>query len=291
MLALFYFWVSGKGEREMKYISKKVISRVSKNVPKFQRVLNTAFKRDINESDTVAIITDMLTQIFGYEKYVEVTSELAIRGTYCDLAVRANGKIVYLVECKAIGIALKDKHLKQAVDYGANKGIQWIILSNGLIWQVYRIRFEKPINYDLVFTLNFENMDLKSEKSIEMLSILCKEALLKNLRQDYFEKVQSVNRFIIGNLLLSDNIISLIRRELRKFAEGVRIDGDEIYHAIESDILKRDIVEGEEAESAKKRLKRFFKKTHKKKHKITQQEDSTEEKNISVAKPILSESD
>lgn len=131
-------------------VTKKTAERIASALPKFQKVLAIAKDRDLNESDTVSIITDVLSEVFGYDKYLEVTSELAIRGTYCDIAVKLEGKYQFLVECKAIGTELKEQHLRQAVGYGANKGVQWIILTNGADWQVYRLRFEQPIAYDLV---------------------------------------------------------------------------------------------------------------------------------------------
>ncbi len=71
----------------MATIPKVVIDRYLKTVPKFQRILQAARDRDINEADTVAIIKDMLAEVFGFDKYLEITSEYAIRGTYCDLAI------------------------------------------------------------------------------------------------------------------------------------------------------------------------------------------------------------
>ena len=53
----------------------------------------------------------MLADLFGFDKYTEITSEQAIRGTYCDLAVKLEGKIKYLVEVKAIGLMLKDNQV------------------------------------------------------------------------------------------------------------------------------------------------------------------------------------
>ena len=43
-------------------VPKKAQDRMSAAVPKFQKVLALAKDRDLNESDTVAIITDMLAQ-------------------------------------------------------------------------------------------------------------------------------------------------------------------------------------------------------------------------------------
>ena len=71
---------------------KKVQQRFTKTITKFQKVLENAKIRDLNESDTVVIITDVLSDVFGYDKYSEVTSELAIRGTFCDLAINLDGK-------------------------------------------------------------------------------------------------------------------------------------------------------------------------------------------------------
>ncbi len=93
----------------MTAIPKRVNDRLSKNVRKFKRVLSTASDRDINESDTVSIITDMLEEVFGWDKYEEVTSEFSIRGTYCDLAVKLDGDLEYLIEAKAIGTDLNER--------------------------------------------------------------------------------------------------------------------------------------------------------------------------------------
>lgn len=240
-------------------IPKKVDERIRKNLPRYQKVLEIATARDINESDTVQIVTDMLSDVFGYAKYVEITSELAIRGTYCDLAIKVDNKYPYLIEVKAIGTELKDRHKKQAIDYGSNKGITWILLTNGLIWNVFRIRFEMPINYDLVFSIDMEKVNAKSDRDMELLFMLTKEGLDKNIKEEYFEKVQSVNRYIIGNMILSETMLTVLRREVKKFAEGAKIDLEEIAEIVRNDVLKRDIVEGDEAAEAQKRLKKYFK--------------------------------
>ncbi len=187
----------------MPNIPKKVIDRFTKTVPKFQKVFHIAKDRDVNESDTVAILQDVLAEVFGYDKYLEITREFAIRSTYCDLAIRVDDKVQFLVEAKAIGIDLKETHMRQAIDYGANHGIQWVMLTNGLQWRVYRIRFEQPVNYDLICSLDIFSVNPKNEKDQECLYLLSREGLAKNVRDEYYEKVQSVNRFIIGSLILS----------------------------------------------------------------------------------------
>jgi len=84
-------------------VPKRASDRFTKEVRRFQRILTNARHRDVSESDTVTIVTDMLSAVFGFDKYEEITSEQAIRGTYCDLAVKRDGALEYLIEVKAIG--------------------------------------------------------------------------------------------------------------------------------------------------------------------------------------------
>lgn len=241
-------------------IPKRVVERFIKTVPKFQKVLQIAKDRDVNESDTVAVLNDILGDVLGYDKYLEVTSELAIRGTYCDLALRVEDKVQFLIEAKAIGIDLKDSHMKQACDYGANHGVQWVILTNGIEWKIYRIRFEQPINFDLVCAFDFLALNAKSEKDQELLFLLSKEGLQKNARDDFYEKVQSVNRYVIGNLMLAEPVLSVVRRELRQLSDGMKIDVEEIESIVRNQVLKREIVEGDEAVKAQYRVNKFYRK-------------------------------
>jgi len=39
---------------------------------------------------------------------------------------------------KAIGVELDDRHVKQAIDYGTNQGVEWVMLTNGVVWRVNR---------------------------------------------------------------------------------------------------------------------------------------------------------
>src|SRR3989304_3377989 len=116
----------------MASIPKKVSERLVAGIKRFQPVLASAKARDVGEADTVTIIKDMLADVFGYDKYSDVTSEHSIRGTFCDLAIKIDGQLQTLIEVKAIGLDLKDAHVKQAIDYAANQGVDWVLLTNGV---------------------------------------------------------------------------------------------------------------------------------------------------------------
>ena len=65
----------------MATIPKKVAERLVAGIKRYQPILASAKARDVGETDTVTIIKDMLADVFGYDKYSELTSEYAIRGT------------------------------------------------------------------------------------------------------------------------------------------------------------------------------------------------------------------
>ncbi len=59
-------------------IPKRVERRFAREVSRFQKALADAQNRDVSESDTVTIVRDILGDAFGFDKYSEVTGELAI---------------------------------------------------------------------------------------------------------------------------------------------------------------------------------------------------------------------
>src|ERR1043165_8717582 len=156
----------------MASMPKKVEDRLIAGIQRFQSIVQSAHARDVNESDTVIIITDMLSEVFGYDKYSELTSESSIRGTFCDLATKVDGVIQFLIEAKAIGQELKETSVKQAVDYAANKGVDWIILTNAVFWRIYKVTFSKPIDQELVCEVNFLSLVHKEQESLDQLFLL-----------------------------------------------------------------------------------------------------------------------
>ncbi len=240
----------------MTRIPKKVKDRLVKQIPRFQKILSSAKNRDINESDTVIIIMDMLENVFGFDKYTEITSEHAIKGTFCDLAVKIDGSIKYLIEAKAIGLDLKENHLRQAVNYGANEGIQWVVLTNGIDWQIHRIKFEVPISSELVARLNFDELSTRNQDHLGQVFLLCRQGIKKQAIEDFHERAQIVNRYMIGALAQSDVVVAIIRREIRKVATGLKIDTGEILELMKEGVLKRDVTTGDLAEEAAKTLKK-----------------------------------
>jgi hypothetical protein len=238
----------------MANVPSKVANRLVAGIKRFQPVLLAAKSRDIGESDTVTIVVDMLAEIFGYDKFVEITSEYAIRGTFCDLATKIDGALQSLIEVKAIGLELKEAFVKQAVDYAANQGVDWVVLTNAISWRVYKVTFAKPIGQELVIDIDFCSLNPKNAKDIESLYLFCKEGWIKSVLGEYHREKEALSRFFLGAVVLSDPVLQVIRKELKKASPDVRIDVDKIKAVLTSEVLKREVMEGDKANEARKKV-------------------------------------
>lgn len=237
-------------------IPKKVADRLSAGLKRFKPVLDSAKTRDVNESDTSMIVTDMLADVFGFDKYNEITREYAIRGTYCDLATKIDGKLQTLIEVKAIGVPLRENHIKQAVDYAANQGVEWVVLTNGQVWKVFSVSFSKPISADLVLELDMLALNHNDDDAHEDLFLLSKEGVQRSGLDAYNDQLRVRSRFNLAAIIMSDPILHAIRRELKRLSPDVRISVDEIREALSHEVIKRDTIEGEKAAEAQKMVNR-----------------------------------
>ena len=70
---------------------------------------------------------------------------------------------------------------------------------------------------------------------------------------------------MVGAIVQSDPVISVIRRELRKIAAGGKVTEEEIKAILNTEVLKRDVVQGELAEEAMTRIKKAQQKQIRKK--------------------------
>jgi hypothetical protein len=278
-----------EGGSEMSSVPSKVRDRVSAGIKRYQPILGSAKVRDVNESDTVTIVTDMLADVFGYDKYSEITSEYAIRGTFVDLAIKLGGRAQMLIEVKAIGLDLKESFVKQAVDYGVNQGVEWVVLTNGVIWQVYKVYFNKPVDKEMIFELNVMEIDAKDIGENDKLLLITKEGIERSLLGEFDAQRQALSRYFIGQMLLTDTVLEVVRRELRRVSPDVKIDTDQIKEVLVQEIVKREIIEGDKAEEARKKIAKSANRVLRRTSKDTTSDEA--EESTGQSRPTERESD
>ena len=75
---------------------------------------------------------------------------------------------------------------------------------------------------------------------------------------DFHLQKQLVNRFTIGQLLLSETVLDSLRKQLKKLAVDAKISNDEVKQILVDEIIKREVFDGDKAIEAKKKVDKMF---------------------------------
>lgn len=237
-------------------MTKRVQDRISVALKALRPTIEQQRSKDVSEADTVTVVKDIMASAFGYDKYVELTSEHAIRGTYCDIAVEVDGKVWALIEVKSAGTTLDDRHVKQAIDYASNKGVEWCMLTNGCEWRLYHVVFAKPIDKQLIAQVDLLTVNFRSEEHLLKLYAFSKEGFAKGAHIEARDRINATSKHLVAALLLhNEDVCTIIRRELRKLVD-VKVEPEDLLPVLESQVIKRDCLDGPEAQAALSKVTR-----------------------------------
>lgn len=231
-------------------VPKKVADRLRNEIEKWRKIVASQRERGVSEADTVTMVKDMLAGIFGYNKYEELTSEQQIRGTFCDLAVKVEGSTRFLIEVKAAGHELSEGHLRQVMMYGANHGIEWLVLTNALDWRLYRLKFAQPIDTEFVAEFNISSVDVSREEDLHKLFLLCREGLEQEAVTRFHRHGQQLNRYTLAQVVQTEPVIKAIRGQFKRLFSGLKLKEDAVLQMLQNEIFKPDLIEGEKCEEA-----------------------------------------
>jgi hypothetical protein len=88
---------------------------------------------------------------------------------------------------------------------------------------------------------------------MDSLYLLTRESMLKSGLYAYHDHLQATNKFYLAAVVLSDSVIETIRRELRRVSD-VKVEATELRGLLSHEVIKRDVLEGEKAEAAYKKV-------------------------------------
>ena len=192
---------------------------------------------DLDESATRIMTNSLLTEVLGYKELEEIKTEYRIRGEYADYVIQLARKKRFIVEVKAIQLDLSDKHLRQSVNYAANEGIDWIILTNGRQLELYRVIFSKPIAVKKIFSCDLG--DLKQVKdTLAMIALLTKRSVLKNELDSYWTRFKALDPENLCKNFYSAESVKLMKRMLKKDT-GLNFSEDDIFDSIHNIIVTK----------------------------------------------------
>lgn len=213
------------------------IKNLTKRLKEYRHQYLLKEYKDLDESATRILVNHLLTSVLGYEELVEVKTEYEIKGAYADYVVQLKRNKCFVVEVKAISINLNDHHIRQTVNYAANEGIDWAVLTNGRQIELYRVIFKKPISNVKLFSFDLD--DLKQiPAAAKQLVYLTKHSILGKELEIYWRRQTALSKESIAKALYSQEVAKVLRHNLKK-ETGINFSIEEILVALQLVILEK----------------------------------------------------
>ena len=215
--------------------------RMKAAIKKFSKPLGDLVARDANEGDTRLLVTDMLCDGFGFDKYTELTTEYRVKGEFADYGIRLEKDLIAFLEVKRVATKLAAKHLRQVETYAVNEGVEWVILTSGVVWQVYHITGGLPIIVDLALEVDLLGDDTLTQKA-NQLYYLTKESLKRRQIDALWQAKRATSPKSLAKVLCAENVVAAIRKELRR-ATGQSVTEQEIVKLLHDTVLRPECLE------------------------------------------------
>jgi predicted type IV restriction endonuclease len=210
--------------------------RLRSAIRRFSKPLTDLAARDANEGDTRLLVTDFLCDGLGFDKYADLTTEYQVKGEFADYGLRIDRELVAFIEVKRVATKLSTRHLRQVEMYAVNEGVEWVILTNGSVWQVYHITGGLPVAIDLALEVDLLGDEQLAHK-VGQLFYLTRESLKKRQIDELWKAKRATSPASLTQVLVSENVAEAIRKELwRQTAH--RVDTAEIVRLLTETILR-----------------------------------------------------
>lgn len=210
--------------------------RMKAAIKKFSKPLADLVARDANEGDTRLLVTDMLCEGFGFDKYTELTTEYRVKSEFADYGIRLEKDLIAFLEVKRVTTKLAAKHLRQVETYAVNEGVEWVILTSGVVWQVYHITGGLPMVVDLALEVDLFGEGTVTQKA-NQLYYLTKESLKRRQIDTLWQAKRATSPKSLAKVLCSEAVVTAIRKELKR-ATSQAVTDVEIVKLLNETVLR-----------------------------------------------------
>jgi predicted type IV restriction endonuclease len=205
---------------------------IKRAMKKFLPAFLSAQKENLNEADTVTRLIKFFEDVLGYDAINEISREAQMKNKFVDLTLRIDGVTKILVEAKRAGEILRDRHIEQAQSYASRNNYKWVVLTNGVVWNLYHLTFDEGIDYQKAFSVDLSD-PAQLDRCSELLGLLHRDSIRKGELEKYWERATCLSAASIGRALFTEVALAVIRREIRR-KEGVLIDVEELGASLHS---------------------------------------------------------
>lgn len=176
---------------------------------------------DLSESDTREFLIDRVLRMLGYTRPADVRREARVResGSLVDYALFVGGKPYAIIEAKRIRHSVRAEDAAQCLQYAAVFGGRWCMITNGVIWDLYDARGDRPLAEKRVATARLDQDEAATLAAWQVIRVLARDpAIAAGARQAVF--VRSVIASDLANPD-SEAVRALTRSLQARFGETV----------------------------------------------------------------------
>lgn len=209
--------------------------QVLEAIKRYSKPLQDLKARDANEGDTRLVVTDILCEGLDYDKFRDLTTEYMVRQDFADYGVRIDKQLVAFIEVKRISQKLNERHLRQVQMYAVNEGIEWMVLTNGSVWQAYHLTGGLPVVINMAFEIDLLGPASLAEKT-EQMFLLHREALKRRRIDEAWKHRAATEPDALLDIILSDVILDAIRKEVKR-RTGTTTTPEAVSEVIKTEIV------------------------------------------------------
>lgn len=216
------------------------MAQVRAATERYMKPLEALRARDANEGDTRMVVTDMLCEGLSYDKFKDLTTEYMVKQDFADYGVRIDKQMVAFIEVKRISQKLNERHLRQVLMYAVNEGVEWMVLTNGAVWQAYHLTGGLPVVVDMAFEIDLLGPATLDEK-VEMMFLLHKEALKRRRIDEVWRHRAATEPGALLDGILSAPVLDELRKEVRR-RSGITTTAQALSEIIRTEIVDPKLI-------------------------------------------------
>jgi predicted type IV restriction endonuclease len=187
-----------------------------------KRMIQQCLELDGNEAETRRRVERIFESVMGYDVFQHLSRERAVKGAgeteHCDFSLQmepgTDAKPIIMIELKRASVALAIKHLKQVASYAINAGCEWILLTNGIEWQLHHVAFGQPPETKLIMKWNLLQDDVKD--LVGKFDVIGYKNIKKNGLSLLWQKTHVLRPLSLIKAIMSEDSLNFIRRTLKK---------------------------------------------------------------------------
>lgn len=195
---------------------KHQLKSIKKSLMPLHLRLNAIASQEQSSEEQVRIwCIDVLRQVLGYTDS-EIDTEFLALGQRIDIVLKLNGKVFMIIECKNTKSKLGLNVVNQGVNYATSKSADWVVVTNGHIWRLYRVipvKGKDPLAVR-VFDISLLDADGVSEADVANFYMLTKRAITKGETERLFHQVECLSHRSVVTSITSQTVIKSLRRSL-----------------------------------------------------------------------------